>query len=124
LCGESFFCTFLEKEKNMSVPVEIVEFLKQSLLPEISEIKADIAELKGDIKIINGRLDLIDKRFDDVDRRFDEVDKRFEQMHEQMRDMKDEIREIRSYVWSSGTAEFKRVIAESQAQYRTKPRES
>ena len=57
----------------MSVPSEIVEFIKQSLLPEISEIKTEISGLKSDIKIINGRLDLIDKRFDDVDRRFDEV---------------------------------------------------
>lgn len=97
----------------MSVPSEIVEFIKQSLLPEISEIKTEIVGLRSEIKVIKGRLDLMDKRFD-------EVDKRFDQMHEQMRDMKDEIREIRSYVWTGGLNAAHGIVAESQAQYRTK----
>jgi hypothetical protein len=52
----------------MKVPLqqEILDVLKQKLLPEVAEIGADIIQIKADIKVINGRLDQMDKRFERV----------------------------------------------------------
>ena len=80
----------------MKVPLqqEILDVLRQKLIPDLAAIKADIVgikadivEMKADIKVINGRLDQMDKRFDKVD--------------EEMRDLKNDVREVRSYVFTS-----------------------
>ena len=98
----------------MKVPLqqEILDVLKQKLLPEVAEIKADIVQIKADIKVINGRLDQmdkrfeqVDKRFEQVDKRFDEVDRRFDKVDEEMRDLKNDVREVRSYVFTSHLSE-------------------
>ncbi len=39
----------------MSVPVEIVEFLKQTLLPEIAKLHADVSEVRSFIWTNNAR---------------------------------------------------------------------
>lgn len=77
----------------MKVPLqqEILDVLKQRLLPDISEIKADIVQLKADNKVIIGRLDQMDKRFDKVD--------------EEIRELKNDLREVRSYVFTSYLSE-------------------
>ena len=89
-----------ETISTMRVPLqqEILEILKQKLLPEIAEIKADIVQIKADIRVINSRLDQLDKRFDEVDKRFDKVD-------EETRDLKNDVREVRSYVFTSHLSE-------------------
>ena len=64
----------------MKVPLqqEILDVIKQRLLPEIADIKADIVQMKVDsetaltqisteFKVVNGRLDQMDKRFDQMD---------------------------------------------------------
>ena len=125
----------------MSVSSEIMEFMKQTLLPEITEIKTELtefklemreelAEIKAEIKVINGRLDLMDQRFDDVGKRFDGMSQRFDglgqrfdQAQVQMTDTKNEVREIRSYVWSGGR-ETGHMVHEAPSEYKTDDRES
>ena len=51
-----------------------LDILKQKLLPEMAEMKADITEVKADIKVISGRLDQMDKRLDQMDKRFEQVE--------------------------------------------------
>ena len=112
----------------MSVSSEIMEFMKQTLLPEISEIKAELSEfkvemreelssfklemreelsgIKGELKVINGRLDLMDKRFDEA--------------QDQRNGLREDLREVRSYVWTGGLNAAHGIVAESQTQYHTK----
>lgn len=89
--------------------------MKQKLLPELAEIRAELAgcrerelRMQSDLTVIVGRLDQMDKRFEQVDKRFEQVDKRFEQMDKRfeqmetaMRELKDDLREVRSYVFTT-----------------------
>lgn len=103
----------------MSVSAEIIDFIKQTLLPEISEIKSDIAESKSEsrerfasihaeLKVTNGRLDLMEKGIN--------------QFQLQMTELKNDIREVRSYVWSGGR-ETGHMVHEAQSEYKTGDRE-
>ena len=103
----------------MSVSSEIMEFMKQTLLPEIAEIKTDLAEfkmemreehteIKSELKVIHGRLVIMDKRFDEA--------------QGQRNSLRDDLREIRSYVWSGGR-ETGHMIHEAQSEYKTGDRE-
>jgi len=87
----------------MKVPLqqEILDILRQKLVPEIAEIKADMVQMKADIRVINGRLDQVDRRFDEVDKRFNQVDQRFDKVDEEIRELKNDLREVRSYVFTS-----------------------
>lgn len=123
----------------MSVSSEIMEFMKQTLLPEISGIKAELSEFKvemreelGSFKLemreelaafkvemreelsgIKGELKVIKGRLDLMDKRFDEA-------QDQRNGLREDLREVRSYVWTGGLNTAHGTVAESQAQYRTK----
>ena len=102
---------------------EILDFLKQRLLPEIGEIRKDLdafrVQTQADFKVINGRLDEMDKRFEQMDKRFEQVDKRFEQVDKrleqldkrmdmmtfEMHELKGEMREVRSYAFTTRMSE-------------------
>lgn len=95
---------------------EILDFLKQRLLPEIGEIRKDLdsfrIQTQAEFKVINGRLDEIDKRFEQVDKRFEQVDKRLEQLDKrmdmmtfEMHELKGEMREVRSYAFTTRMSE-------------------
>jgi len=92
---------------KMPLQQEILDLLRQKLLPEVVEIKSDLQSVKADIRIINGRLDQMDKRFEQVDKRFEQMDKRFDDMQQQMRDLKDDVREVRSFVFTGYLTERK-----------------
>jgi len=105
-------CEIFHSVMKMPLQEEILDILKQRLLPEIAEIKADIVQIKADIQVINGRLgqmdarfEQVDKRFEQVDKRFEEVDKRFDKVDEELRDLKNDVREVRSYVFTSHLSE-------------------
>ena len=86
----------------MKVPLqqEILDLLKQKLLPEIGEMKAAL-------KVINGRLELMDKRFDQVE----------EALHE----LRADVREVRSYVFASKMNEPSQPVArEARSGYGSK----
>jgi len=106
----------------MSIQEQILEVLKQQLLPEIAEIKAEQQEarnreikLSARLDIIDGRLDQIDKRLDQMDKRLDQMDKRLDQMDKRfdqmderfdrsdrsIRELHEDLREVRSYVFVS-----------------------
>ena len=113
----------------MSIQEQILEVLKQQLLPEIAEIKAEQQEarnreikLSARLDIIDGRLDQIDKRLDQMDKRLDQMDKRLDQMDKRLdqmdkrfdqmderfdrsdrsiRELHEDLREVRSYVFVS-----------------------
>ena len=77
---------------KMPLQEEILEVLKQKLIPELAAIRNEVEagrerdlRMQADITVIRGRLDEMDKRFDQVDKRFAQVDKRFEEVLGEMR---------------------------------------
>jgi chromosome segregation ATPase len=108
---------------------EILEIIKQRLLPEIQEMKEFRTEVRAELRVINGRLDVIEKRLDGMDKRFEQVDKRFDQVNQRFEqidkrfeqvdlrflemgrhfeqierrvsDLHDDLREVRSYAFTS-----------------------
>lgn len=110
----------------MPMQEELLDFLKQKVLPELQDMKTWRIEMKAELTVINGRLDGFDKRFEQVDkrfeevldqmrsrfeqveRRFDRVDKRFEDVDKRfnlqdrrMEELHDDLRELRSYSFRS-----------------------
>ena len=95
---------------------EVLDFLKQRLLPEIGEIRKDLdafrVQTATEFKIIYGRFDQLDKRMDQLDKRMDQIDKRMDQIDKRMDlldrrmdQMTDEMREMRSYVFTTRMGE-------------------
>jgi hypothetical protein len=95
---------------------EVLDFLKQRLLPEIGEIRKDLdafrVQTQAEFKVIYARFDevdrrfaLIDQRFDQVDKRMDQLDKRMDLLDRRMDQMTDEMREMRSYVFTTRMGE-------------------
>lgn len=102
---------------------EVLDFLKQRLLPEIGEIRKDLdafrVQTQAEFKVIYARFDEVDRRFALIDQRFDQIDKRFEQVEKRMDQldkrmdlldrrmdqMTDEMREMRSYVFTTRMGE-------------------
>jgi len=88
---------------------EILDFLKQRLLPEIGEIRKDLdafrIQTQADFKVINGRLDEMDKRSEQVDKRLEHLDKRMDMMTFEMHELKGEMREVRSYAFTTRMSE-------------------
>lgn len=95
---------------------EVLDFLKQRLLPEIGEIRKDLdafrIQTQAEFKVIYARFDevdrrfaLIDQRFDQVDKRMDQLDKRMDLLDRRMDQMTDEMREMRSYVFTTRMGE-------------------
>ena len=88
---------------------EILDFLKQRLLPEIGEIRKDLdafrVETQAEFKVIKGRLD-------EMDRRFDQMDRRMDLMTGEIHELKGEVREVRSYVFTSRMGETHYAVRE------------
>jgi len=116
----------------MSIQEQMLEVLKQHLLPEIAEIRreqqdARMREIKmsARLDVIDGRLDrmderfeLIDKRFDQIDKRFEQVDKRFEQVDRRfeqvdaaIHELHLDLREVRSYIFVGNMGASRRTEA-------------
>jgi hypothetical protein len=81
---------------------EVLDFLKQRLLPEIGEIRKDLdafrVQTQAEFKVVYGRFDQTDRRMDQLDKRMDLLDRRMDQMT-------DEMREMRSYVFTTRMGE-------------------
>jgi len=81
---------------------EILDVLKQRLLPEIGEIRKDLdafrVETQAEFKVIKGRLD--------------EMDRRMDFMTSEIHELKGEVREVRSYVFTSRMGEAHYAVRE------------
>jgi len=81
---------------------EILDVLKQRLLPEIGEIRKDLdafrVETQAEFKVIKGRLD--------------EMDRRMDFMTSEIHELKGEVREVRSYVFTSRMSETHYAVRE------------
>jgi len=109
---------------------EILDILKQRLLPEIGEMRKELdafrVQAQAEFTVIKGRLDGIDKHLEQVDKRFEQVDKRFEQVDKrleqldkrmdmmtfEMHELKGEMREVRSYAFAARMSETHYAVRE------------
>ena len=102
---------------------EILDILKQRLLPEIGEMRKELdafrVQAQAEFTVIKGRLDGIDKHLEQVDKRFEQVDKRLEQLDKrmdmmtfEMHELKGEMREVRSYAFAARMSETHYAVRE------------
>ncbi|MEI6787207.1 MAG: hypothetical protein WCL49_01890 [bacterium] len=88
---------------------EVLDFLKQRLLPEIGEIRKDLdafrVQTQAEFKVVYGRFDQLERRMDQIDKRMDQLDKRMDLLDRRMDQMTDEMREMRSYVFTTRMGE-------------------
>lgn len=104
-----------------SVQKEILDVLKQKMLPELQQLStkidevdrgskdrdaqlaASMVQMQAEMKVINGRLDTFHERFEQVDKRFEEVvsemRSRFGRVEESIRDVHADVREVRSLMF-------------------------
>jgi predicted nucleic acid-binding Zn-ribbon protein len=68
----------------MEVKKEIVNALKEIVVPELTKIKEDVNNVKGVLELTNKRLDDINLHLADQSRRIDETNKKIDSTREEL----------------------------------------
>jgi chromosome segregation ATPase len=68
----------------MDVKKEIVNALKEMVVPELTKIKEDVNSVKGVLELTNKRLDDINLHLADQSRRIDETNRRIDETNDRL----------------------------------------